>query len=67
MVKKWLTVTRDWWNGTAEWEVIEVAENEKTITSKWSEITRNWSSDDPAVVIEMKDGTKVLKLESELN
>ncbi len=34
---------------------------------KGNEVTRNGTQDNPAYLIEQKDGTKVLKLRSELN
>lgn len=55
-----------WSGGTAEGYVREVFREKVTRNIKGSEITRNGSDDDPAYVIEQKDGDKVLKLHSEL-
>lgn len=60
-------VTWNWGNGTAEGTVEKVSRDKTTIQSDGSEITRNGSSDDPAIVIKQDDGTKVIKLASELN
>ncbi|WP_238369314.1 DUF2945 domain-containing protein [Heliomarina baculiformis] len=56
----------DWGQGTAEGRVKETHEKKITRKIKGSEITRNGSSDDPAIVIEQEDGDEVLKLASEL-
>lgn len=60
-------VTWSWGNGTAEGTVEKVSHEKTTIQSDGNEITRNGSSDDPAIVIKQDDGTKVIKLASELN
>ncbi|WP_037294291.1 DUF2945 domain-containing protein [Roseobacter sp. CCS2] len=56
----------DWGNGTANGEVEKTHESSITRTIKGSEVTRNGSSDDPALEISQDDGTKVLKLASEV-
>ncbi|ROU03760.1 DUF2945 domain-containing protein [Histidinibacterium lentulum] len=61
------TVTWSWGNGTAEGEVEDIRHERTTIRSDGSEITRNGTGDNPAVVIRQQDGTKVLKLASELD
>lgn len=56
----------DWGNGTADGEVQDTHTKSITRTIKGSEVTRNGSDDDPALEIEQDDGTKVLKLASEV-
>ncbi|MEL7211359.1 MAG: DUF2945 domain-containing protein [Pseudomonadota bacterium] len=56
----------DWGDGTAEGKVTETHKESITRTIKGSEVTRNGSDDDPALEIEQDDGTKVLKLASEV-
>ena len=56
----------DWGNGTAEGKVTETHTQKITRTIKDSEVTRDGSKDDPALEIEQEDGTKVLKLASEV-
>ncbi|AEF40324.1 hypervirulence associated TUDOR domain-containing protein [Hoyosella subflava] len=55
-----------WGNGTASGEVVRIAPEKTSIQSKGQTITRNGSSDNPAVVITQDDGTRVIKLQSEL-
>jgi hypothetical protein len=59
-------VTWSWGNGTAEGKVTEIHHDKITRTLGGSEITRNGSDDDPALLIEQEDGTEVLKLRSEV-
>ncbi len=66
-IRKGTRVTWDWGSGTAEGVVQSTHPEEITRTIKGSEITRNGSSDDPALVIEQEDGTTVLKLRSEVD
>ena len=56
----------DWGNGTATGAVDKTHQSSITRTIKGSEVTRNGSSDDPALEIKQDDGTKVLKLSSEV-
>ena len=56
----------DWGNGTAEGEVQKTHTSKITRTIKGTEVTRDGSDDDPALEIEQDDGTKVLKLASEV-
>lgn len=60
-------VSWDWGQGTAEGKVQEIYREKITKEIKGSEITRKGTQDNPAYLIEQKDGTKVLKLRSELN
>lgn len=55
-----------WGNGTAEGTVEKVSHEKTEIQSSGNTITRNGTKDDPAVVIKQSDGTKVIKLASEL-
>ncbi|MBO1768038.1 DUF2945 domain-containing protein [Allobranchiibius sp. GilTou38] len=65
-IRKGSTVTWKWGRGTADGTVTAVHHDKVTRTVKGSEITRNGSDDDPAYEIEQDDGTKVLKLRSEV-
>ena len=56
-----------WGNGTAEGKVDETHTKKITRTIKGSDVTRNGSDDDPALEIKQDDGTKVLKLASEVS
>ncbi|SFS21325.1 DUF2945 domain-containing protein [Yoonia litorea] len=56
----------DWGNGTAQGKIQERHKESITRTIDGSEVTRNGSDDDPALEIEQDDGTKVLKLASEV-
>ena len=56
-----------WGNGTATGTVRAVHRTSVTRTIRGSEITRHGSGDDPAYEIEQDDGTKVLKLRSEVD
>lgn len=55
-----------WGNGTGTGKVVEVHKDKVTRTLQGSEVTRNGSDDDPALLIEQEDGRKVLKLTSEV-
>lgn len=56
----------EWGTGTAEGYIRELFRKKVTRTLQGSEVTRNGSEDDPAYLIEQKDGDKVLKLHSEI-
>lgn len=56
----------DWGNGTATGKVKKITPEKITRTLKGSEITRNGSDGDPALLIEQADGDEVLKLMSEV-
>ncbi len=56
----------DWGQGTAEGTVEAVHTKSITRSIKGSDVTRNGSDDDPALEIKQDDGTKVLKLSSEV-
>lgn len=55
-----------WANGIAEGTVESVHTEKTTITSKGKQITRNGTSDNPALIITHTSGSKVLKLASEV-
>lgn len=60
------TVKWTWGSGTATGTVRERHTSSITRTLKGSEITRNGTDEDAALVIEQDDGDRVLKLESEV-
>lgn len=58
------------WNygsGTAEGQIKESYKEKVTKTIKGNEVTRNATEDEPAYLVEQKDGDQVLKSESELS
>jgi len=59
-------VTWSWGSGKGRGTVTEVHHETITRTIKGEEITRKGSDDDPAYVIETDDGSRVLKLRSEV-
>ena len=66
-ISKGTKVKWDWGQGTATGEVTERFTKSVTRTLKGSEVTRNGSDDDPALLIEQDDGDEVLKLSSEVD
>jgi hypothetical protein len=56
-----------WGQGTGTGKVVEIYTSDVTKTIKGTEVTRNASSDEPAYLIEQKDGDQVLKSHSELS
>ena len=56
----------DWGRGTASGKVVETFQREVKRTLQGSEIKRNGSKDDPALLIRQEDGGEVLKLASEV-
>jgi len=60
------TVRWKWGTSWAQGTVAEVHHNSVSRTTKGEKVTRNGSDDNPAYVIEQKDGTVVLKLSSEV-
>jgi hypothetical protein len=65
-IKKGQKVTWRWGIGHAEGTVIEVFHEKVSRTLKGAHITRNGSHENPALLIEQKDGDQVLKLTSEV-
>lgn len=66
-IKSGDTVKWEWGNGTAKGKVEKTHPENITRTIKGTEVTRNGSKDDPALEIKQDDGTKVLKLASEVS
>jgi len=66
MIRQGTAVKWSWGNGTAQGKVEETFSKSVTRTLKGSEVTRNGSDDDKALLIKQEDGDKVLKLESEV-
>lgn len=60
------TVSWSWGNGSTTGKIESVSHSKTEIQSKGESITRNGSKKDPAITIKQDDGTKVLKLASEL-
>lgn len=61
------TVHWKWASGTAEGKIAERFDRRVQRTIKGSKIVRKGTKDDPAYLIEQEDGTKLLKLGSELS
>jgi hypothetical protein len=55
-----------WGQGIATGTIESIHPEHHTITTKGKQITRNGTKDDPAIVIKQENGTKVLKLQHEL-
>ncbi|WP_010520431.1 DUF2945 domain-containing protein [Aquimarina agarivorans] len=66
MIRTGTEVKWKWGNGEAKGKVEDTFDESITKTIDGSEVTRNGSSDDKALLIEHEDGGKVLKLESEV-
>ncbi|SFC90017.1 hypothetical protein SAMN04487907_11244 [Zunongwangia mangrovi] len=66
MIQKGSNVKWDWGNGTAEGKVTKTYTEEVTKTIDGSEITRKGEQGNKALLIEQEDGSKVLKLEKEV-
>jgi hypothetical protein len=66
MIRKGTEVKWQWGKTQATGKVTEVCHGEVTITSKGNKVTRKGSDDNPAYKITQEDGTKVLKLQSEV-
>lgn len=67
MIRTGTKVSWKWGNGIAEGKVLETYTLSTTKTIKGSDITRNGSEENKALLIEQSDGDKVLKLESEVS
>ncbi len=66
MIKKGAKVSWNWGKGQGSGKVKEIFKEKVSRTIKGSEITRNGSPADPALLIVQDDGDEVLKLQSEL-
>jgi len=67
MIRKGTEVKWKWGQGHATGKVENTYSESITKTIKGSEVTRNGSDDDKALIIVQDDGGKVLKLESEVD
>lgn len=66
MIRKGSEVKWKWGTGTATGKVIDTFTEKVTREIEGSEITRKGKTGDKALLIEQEDGSKVLKLESEI-
>jgi len=66
MIREGSVVKWKWGNGYAEGKVVETYSEEITKQIKDAEVTRNGSENNKALYIEQEDGSKVLKLEQEV-
>lgn len=66
MIRKGTNVKWKWGNETASGKVIKSYSQKITRTIDGSEVTRNGSEDDKALLIQQEDGQEVLKLTSEV-
>ncbi|RLV47919.1 DUF2945 domain-containing protein [Nocardioides mangrovicus] len=67
VIRTGTTVSWSWGSSTATGKVTAIHRSKVTRTIKGSSITRDGSKDDPAYEIEQDDGTRVLKLRSEVS
>ena len=67
MIRKGTEVKWKWGQGYATGKVENTYSESITKTIKGSEVTRNGSDDDKALLIVQEDGGEVLKLESEVD
>ncbi|PKD19334.1 hypothetical protein APR41_16335 [Salegentibacter salinarum] len=67
MIREGSTVSWEWGNGKAEGKVTETYTKEINKTIAGIEITRKGEEGNKALFIEQEDGSKVLKLESEVS
>ncbi|HET9501960.1 MAG TPA: DUF2945 domain-containing protein [Hymenobacter sp.] len=65
-MRKGTTVSWKYGTGTATGKIESVHKEHISRKIKGSEITRNGTADDPALVIVQENGDKVLKLQSEV-
>ena len=65
-IREGSTVTWQWSGSSASGTVVEVHRSRVTRSLGGSDITRNGSDDDPAYVVQQEDGSRVLKLRSEV-
>lgn len=66
MIREGSRVKWNWGNGTGEGKVEETYTREVTRTIKGSKITRKGEEGNKALLIKQEDGSRVLKLESEV-
>ena len=65
-LRKGSTVSWKWGKSKADGKVEKTSASKTEIKSKGSKVTKNGTKDNKAVTIKQKDGTKVIKKESEL-
>jgi hypothetical protein len=65
MIRTGTKIKWKWGNGYATGKVVKVYNRPVTKKIKGSEITRNGTDENRAVLIEQEDGNQILKLESE--
>ncbi len=65
-IRKGTRLRWNWGSGDAEGKVSEVFREKVTRTIAGSEITKNGSDEQPAYLIEQDDGSRVLKLSTEV-
>ena len=65
-MRKGTSVSWKYGTGTATGKIVSVHKEPVTRTIKGAEIHRNGSADDPAFVIVQENGSRVLKLKSEV-
>lgn len=65
-MRKGTTVTWKYGTGTATGKIAETHTESVTRKLKGAEITRHGTPENPAYLIEQEDGTRVLKLQSEV-
>lgn len=65
--RKGQKVEWNWGNGTGTGEVVDSYTERVTKTISGSEATRNADEDNPAYLLEQKDGSRVLKSHTELD
>ena len=65
-IREGTTVRWQWSGSSATGKVVEIHRATVVRQLGGSEITRNGSDDDPAYLIEQEDGSRVLKLRSEV-
>lgn len=66
MMRQGTAVKWKWGNGEAKGTVEETYKESVSKTLKGSEVTRNGTENDKALLIQQDDGDRVLKLESEV-
>ena len=66
MIRKGTEVKWSWGNGTATGKVTQTFTEKVTRTLQGSEVTKNGTDDNHALLIEQEDGDEVLKLQSEV-
>lgn len=66
MIRQGTKVKWKWGDGHATGKVMETYTSKTRKTIKGNEVVRNGNEEDKALFIEQEDGSKILKLESEV-